>query len=438
MSVTKKDAIKKTIILPVAKAGKSKGKHDTALLMDFVTKAALPFSIATLLVHESNGGRDYKVLPLQSEKSLQDFKEMPREITYSLRFLTAEKLNTVKQQAQWKYNSNLKNDISFKAYLEQKMLSHIYYRFQELKPFRAILKWYYRQTDNLNNTTIKPAAFSNYTPKLCFELSRMQNGLLRMIVMVNINEQIFPLTDFNRHGFLLQSKNEFFLLALKDMELLYKYPQCFVDIPAAKETDFLLNTVEPLAKTHAVNRDVLLEDIAADMTLQPKVYLGELNNSFLMITAKWQYGDFEMDDEPGDMFTTVADGKRYTIKRDVAGENETKQFLSAMHEKFPQQKNGYYYLPFAEAEKKQWFVKFYRKLIDKNIPVHGMEELKHFRYSKHIPVIHIHFDGKGIDWFDLRIEISYGDQQVSLGDLQKAIINKQSFLLLKDEICTII
>ena len=61
-----------------------------------------------------------------------------------------------------------------------------------------------------------------------------------MLVMVNINEQYFPITDFKRHGFLLQSKNEFFLLPLKDMELLYNYPQGFVDIPAEDETDFLL------------------------------------------------------------------------------------------------------------------------------------------------------------------------------------------------------
>jgi len=432
MSATNNSEAKKTIILPEEKTGKKKGKQTPALLLDLVTKTELPFGIATILVNEINGNRDYKVLPLKSEKSLQDFKKLPHEITYSIRYLTAEKLNAVKQEALWKHSASLRKEIALEEYLEQKMLSHIYFRIQELKPFTAILKWYYRQADDLNDIIIKPASFSNYTPKLRFELLRTPGGLLRMLVMININEQYFPLTDFNRHGFLLQSKNEFFLLSIKDMELLYKYPEGFVDIPAEEETDFLLNTIEPLAKTHSINRDVLLEDVAADTTLQPKVYLGELNNSFLMITIKWQYGDFEIDDEPGDMLTAIAEGKRYSIKRDVTTENETKQFIAAMHEKFPQQKNGYYYLPFAEAEKKQWFVKSYRKLIDKNIPVYGMEQLKHFRYNKHIPVIHVHFDGKGIDWFDLRVEISYGDQQVSLADLQKAIFSRQSFFLLKD------
>lgn len=424
--------VKKTIILPAVKAGKKHGKYETALLVDFVARTELPFNIATLIIHETNGDRSYRVLPLNSESSLRDFKKLPHEITYPVRLLTTERLNIIKQEAEQEYNSNPGNEISYKEFLGQKILAHIYARFRELKPFRDIVKWYYRYADDLNNIFIKPAAISSYTPKICFELVRTINGLLRMLVAVNINEQYFPLTDFKKHGFLLQSKNEFFLLPLRDAEVLHKYPQGFVDVPAAGETGFLLHTVEALARTYPVNRDVLLEDIDAGANLQPKIYLGELNNSFLMITIKWQYGDFEMDDEPGDMFTVVADGKRYTIKRDIAAENETKAFICDMHAKFPQQKNGYYYLPFAEAEKKQWFVKFYRKLIDKNIPVYGMEQLKHFRYNKHIPVIYIHFDGKGIDWFDLRIEISYGDQQVSLADLQKAILNKQSFLLLRD------
>jgi SNF2 family DNA or RNA helicase len=151
-----------------------------------------------------------------------------------------------------------------------------------------------------------------------------------------------------------------------------------------------------------------------------------------MITIKWQYGEFEADDEPGDIFFAFAEGKKYAIRRDITAEKEIKEWICSMHERFPKQKNGYYYLPFAEAEKKQWFVKFYRQLIDKDIPVYGMEQLQHFRYNMNMPVIQIHFDGKGIDWFDLKVTINFGGQQVELADLQKAICNKQTFLLLKD------
>jgi len=431
MSEMKKNTAKKTIILPAEKPGKNKGATDAALLLDFTANKELPFTVSTLLMQEMNGSRNYKVLPLNSEQGLQDFKKLPKDITFIIGNLTKDKLNDQKQRTVWQYNNRHSKDVSLKTYQRQKMLTHIYYRLQELKPFSAIVKWYYRQREE-NNITIKPAAFSNYTPKLSFELMRTDIGMLRMMVQVNINEQFFPLTDFKRHGFLLQSKNEFFLLPLKDMELLNNYPAGYADVPAAKETDFLLQTVEPLAKEYAVNRDILLQDEQTDISFHAKIYLNELNNNFLMITPRWQYGLFEMDDEPGEVFTAVDEGKRYTIKRDKAAEKEVKDFICGMHAKFAQQRNGYYYLSFTEAEKSQWFVKFYRKLLDKDIPLYGMEHLKHFRYSKHIPVINVQFDGKGIDWFDLRVEIHYGDQKVSLADLQKALFNKQSFLLLKD------
>ena len=40
--------------------------------------------------------------------------------------------------------------------------------------------------------------------------------------------------------------------------------------------------------------------------------------------------------------------------------------------------------------------------------------------------------GSGIDWFDLEIEVSYGDQSVNFRDLRSAILNKQNVVVLGD------
>ena len=143
MSEIKNIAATKTIILPAEKKGKKQGKYETALLMDLTAKKELPFSIATLIIHENNGDRSYRILPLNSESSLRDYKKLPHEITYPVRLLTTERLNIVKQEAEQKYNSNTENEIPDKEYLAQKILAHVYARFQELKPFRDIVKWYW-------------------------------------------------------------------------------------------------------------------------------------------------------------------------------------------------------------------------------------------------------------------------------------------------------
>ena len=64
-------------------------------------------------------------------------------------------------------------------------------------------------------------------------------------------------------------------------------------------------------------------------------------------------------------------------------ENKLAAFLESLHPGFQKQLNGYYYLSFAEAQKKQWFARTYHKLLDLGIEVIGMDMLKHFRYSSH-------------------------------------------------------
>lgn len=434
MSEAKKSVSARTIIMPAEKAGKNKGKTVPALLLDFTAKTDLPFTIAALLVFEMNGSRNYKVLPLNSELALRDFKKLPVEINRIISRLTKEKLGALSDDFAAQYDELINTNLTKESFLQKKMLLHIYNQLLELKPFNVVLKWYYQAVDEMLLTTsvIKPASFSHYTPKLSFELVRTNSSFLRMLALVNINEQLIAVTEFKRHAFLLQSRNEFFILDIKDALTLDKFPDGYVDISADDEQVFLKEIAEPLALQYSVNRDVLLISEELHVLPHAKVYLSELNNNFLMISFKWQYGEFEIDDDATDIVEIASEGTRYKVNRNTVAEKEIKDFVCSMHAKFKQQRNGYYYLSFADAEKSQWFVKSYRKLIDKNIPVYGMEQLKHFRYNQHVPVIHIQFDGKGIDWFDLRVEISFGEQKVLLADLQKALFNKQQFLLLKD------
>lgn len=432
MQPEKKKKSSKTIFLPAIKPGKKNGKNEFGLLLNFTARNKFPFAVEKIMVQTFNGERYYKTLPLINDKSLLEFGNLPEAVIFSLGKLAQEKINLILLESEFFPGSDQRIYDNLYTNLERKLLLHFNTCFKELKPFSSILKWYFTFADDLNTIQTKPATFSSFTPTLSFELRRSPKGFLQMQVKIHINGQNFSLQDFKRHTFLLQSRNEFFLLSLNDMEELDKYPKGYIEIKPNNEAEFILKTIGPLSEKYNVERDILLDEAIDDVVFQPRVYLGELNNSFLMITIKWLYGETVFDDEPGDMFHSFADGKPMLIKRNTNAENEIKKFVSSTHERFPKQKNGYYYLSFAEAEKKQWFVKFYRNLIDKDIPVYGMEELKHFRYNPNVPVIQVHYNGKSIDWFDLKVKINFGDQQVELADLQKAFYNKQPFILLKD------
>jgi hypothetical protein len=88
-------------------------------------------------------------------------------------------------------------------------------------------------------------------------------------------------------------------------------------------------------------------------------------------------------------------------------------------------------LPFADVMKVNWFLNMIQQVQDAGYPVFGLQDLKTFRYNTNKPTFEIKA-ASGIDWFDLEIEIHWGDQQVALRDIRKAILNKQEAVLLDD------
>jgi non-specific serine/threonine protein kinase len=64
-------------------------------------------------------------------------------------------------------------------------------------------------------------------------------------------------------------------------------------------------------------------------------------------------------------------------------------------------------------------------------PVYGFDALKNFRFNTARPSTKI-FINSNTDWFDARIDIVFGDQQVSVAEVKRALANKQQFVQLGD------
>ena len=65
------------------------------------------------------------------------------------------------------------------------------------------------------------------------------------------------------------------------------------------------------------------------------------------------------------------------------------------------------------------------------VPVFGFAQLKKFKYNPNRPAFKIKASS-GIDWFDMQMEVAFGDQFVSLGDLKKAVLSKHNYVQLAD------
>ena len=85
----------------------------------------------------------------------------------------------------------------------------------------------------------------------------------------------------------------------------------------------------------------------------------------------------------------------------------------------------------AEVLKNNWFFLFIDTLREKQIPLFGTETLKQFKFNTAKPSTRLYISSN-TDWFDAKVEISFGDQKVSVQDIKNMLANKQQFVPLKD------
>ncbi|WP_439183494.1 SNF2-related protein [Carboxylicivirga taeanensis] len=126
------------------------------------------------------------------------------------------------------------------------------------------------------------------------------------------------------------------------------------------------------------------------------------------------------------------DDKVIQYKRNFELEDDFAEQLAQLHPKFEAQKsNRVFHLHYNEFSHDMWFYRFFDALQHNNVEVYGLKELKSFKYSPHKGKISTSISS-GHDWFDIQINVSFGDNVVSLKDIRKAVMNKQRFIQLAD------
>lgn len=119
--------------------------------------------------------------------------------------------------------------------------------------------------------------------------------------------------------------------------------------------------------------------------------------------------------------------------RDKDYENEYLDFIASLHKSFETQKeDGLFYIPLDDLMEDMWFFNFFDKLNTAQIEIFGFKELKKFKYSPYKAAVKTNISS-GEDWFDVEMKVSFGNQNISLKDIQKAIVNKDKFIKLSDD-----
>ena len=327
--------------------------------------------------------------------------------------------------------STLKNAADAGMY-RQSMLRQIHGLFEQVKPFASLLKFYQRIPADAKRYKISPCTFSNFRPQLSFDVQKA-HGLLKVIPFITLNNSPYPITDFNRYEFLLESGGEYFLMLFKDYQILEWLQQPAQQQYGNQPAEFAQHILARLEADYPVERNNLFAQHVVEAAPVNRVLLSELSGSFLMFTPQWLYDNFLVDGPYKETVEFTTGGNAYTIKRNEKAETDFVQLLVDLHPDFKKQlSKGYFYVSFAEAQKKQWFLKTYHKLLELNIELAGMDMLQHFRYSPHKVDTTVQVKDDSNNNLSLQISVKFGSEEVPLPELQKMLLAGQRAVLLKD------
>ncbi|HVU58756.1 MAG TPA: DEAD/DEAH box helicase [Puia sp.] len=424
---------KKTIIVSTNAATTGKSNFSTGVLLNFSNIKRGGLAVELLMIMEKKEGKTFQRITLTGTNFLAYLNGLPPAVAAVIRRLRDDALvdHLVRNGYAWLKDADKPFEHLDERHLPL-LIDYVGGVLQELKPLAPAIERLYYLPEGVvfANHTVRPAAISSFSPALQFKVEK-NSGRLGMRCFVAINNNAFPLEDFTQLSYFLKSGNEFFLLKKEDVEVLKSFHTEWQMVPELGLPRYMQTVVKPLAEKYPVDMDAVIRTETVDAIPQGRVYVSELNENFLLLKPKWLYAGLEVDGEYEEQTRIEQEDNIFLVARRREEEDVLSEAIRGLHPKFSGQNNGYFYLNFKEALEKSWFLRFYQKMLQLDIPVLGMNKLRKFKYNTNVPRLEL-MAGKGIDWFDLTIRVSYGDQVVPLQELRKAILGKQDFILLGD------
>ncbi len=412
---------------------KAEEPFDTALLFNLNSNAFEGFRIECFKITQKGTKVTFTNHKLKTKDDLSVFDNAPVGMQNGLFHLIEDSLVRLLRAETSAYN--ISSSQPFRNLTDQQfqIISREYRNvFTQMAPYLSEWKHIYYLPDQerftKNNVVQCKIVETPLSYKILLEEDEKTVGL--RVYLID-NETGTEIKGYTSHKFLILHNKTFYFFP-EGIEKIKQYmPDGKLFVPIAAKSQFINQIVLPLSTQFDIDFGEVIKTGKMVAEPEPRVYLSELNEKFLMISPKWLYGDYEMDNDQDEITTMETIDGLLNIERKPIEELKLVESLRRLHPSFQSQNNGYFYLHFDEVMKKNWFLKMYQELQEMDIPIFGMNTLKRFKYNTNTAKMDFK-TGSGTDWFDIRIQVSYGDQIVPLATLRKAIINKQQFVLLSD------
>jgi SNF2 family DNA or RNA helicase len=308
------------------------------------------------------------------------------------------------------------------------------------------IKFYYHDlkiSDNITSSSVKEIKliipdFSH------FSLNVKQNGsMYEILPYININNQKINLRTIKlRYQFIFLYESNFYLI---ENEYYLKLYQFFKDhnfkliLHESKFDEFkssYLNNLENKVEINytfikQANKKQLIEK-GYNQELKKTIYLTESDN-YILITPSIKYGEIEI---PILSLKQIHDKDLeenwFVVERDKFQENNFAGLILRQHESFEEQLGQfeYFYLHKQHFLDSGWFIDAFEVWKENEIEILGFNKIKTNLSTSKMKVSVV--VNSGLDWFDTSIKVKFGNEDISLKQIQKALKNTSRFITLGD------
>lgn len=228
----------------------------------------------------------------------------------------------------------------------------------------------------------------------------------------------------DRHLLVFQNQK-----ALDTLKLLLNYP-VFHFLEKDVE-EYIHKIIVPLANNlEIMDESGLFNESDRSPLLQKQLYVSELSGLVIFRPAI-KYGPRAISN-PLEGNAIMDPESKTLYLRDEDVEDDFVAFLRSLHPNFGRGGNqGFFHLTHDSFMENLWFMKAFETLKENQVTVFGLEDIKIKKYSLFAPKVNLEFRSSQ-DWFELKATVAFGNNEVKLKDIKRALDRDRNYIELTD------
>ena len=168
-------------------------------------------------------------------------------------------------------------------------------------------------------------------------------------------------------------------------------------------------------------------------TIEERIIFLSDSENYVLITPTMRYGDVEIPVlSQRQLYTLDQTGTAFSIERNEREEQQLLQSVYRTHSDFEEQTgNEFFYLHKQQFLDEAWFLDAFEYWNELGYTILGFNSLKNNNLNSNRMKVTMRVSSE-IDWFDTAARVQFGNQDVTLKQIQKSINNKSRFVKLGD------